>query len=170
MALIKREERVSYNFDPLTEGTPVMSFAHEHQATEYVNKLVKGEFPSEAIAIRGTDLFTIEKVTGELNYAKSAWDGFKEGIYYALSFFAVLGFLDGFTQEILTLSVFIGLGYGCVMVIVRVFSAWRGSKSQNYVSKTEYRANRYEVLVNPELEEQVQDAFLKGALGAKPGA
>ena len=56
MALIKRKEQVSYDFDPLFEGAAVMSFQYESQATEYVSKLVKGDFPAEAIAIRGTDL------------------------------------------------------------------------------------------------------------------
>lgn len=170
MALIKRQERVSYNFDPQREGTPVMSFAHERQATEYVNKLVKGDFPPEAIAIRGTGLYTIEKVTDELNYSKSAWKGIKEGITYGVSFGAIFGFLNGFSQEIMMLAAFIGIGYGCVMVIIEVWGTWMGSKHQNFESDTEYVATRYEVLVNPEISEQASDAFIRGALGAKPGA
>ena len=82
----------------------------------------------------------------------------------------MFGFLDGYSQALLTLALEIGIGYGCFMVIVQVFDAWLDSKSKNYESFTELVAGRYEVLVNPDLENQVHDAFIKGALGAKPEA
>lgn len=170
MALIKREERVSYNFDPLTEGTPVMSFAHEEQASEYVHKLVKGDFPPEAIAIRATDPFVIQKVTGMIDYSKVAWSGLKEGLFYAGGFFAACGFFSGYSWDTAELSLIIGGGYGAVMLLIKVFSTMKRAKTHNFESTIDYMANRYEILVNSELEDQVQEAFLKGALGAKPGA
>jgi len=167
MALIKRKEQVSYDFNPLNEGTPVMSFAHEQQATEYVNKLVKGDFPPEAIAIRATDLFFIEKVIGPTNYSKVALRGLKQGLYYAGGFFAACGFFSGYTWDTVQLSLLVGGGYGAVMLLIEIFGAMKDAKKQNFESTVDYMANKYEVIVNPELEDQVQDAFLKGALGAK---
>ena len=167
MALIKRKEQVSYDFDPLTEGTPVMSFAHEEQATEYVHKLVKGDFPPEAIAIRATDLFIIEKVTGPINYSKVAWRGLKQGIYYAAGFFAACGFFAGYTWDTAQMSLTVGGGYGAVMLLIEIFEAMKKAKKQNFESTIDYMANRHEVIVNHELEDQVQEAFLRGALGTK---
>lgn len=165
MALIKRKEQVLYHFDPLEQGSTVMSFSTQDQARQYVNKMIKGEFPPEAIAVRSSDLFILDVVTGPINYAKSAWLGFREGLIYALSFGAAMTFFNGFSVGLLELVVYLGLGIGAIIMIFKVSVDWLGSRKKNFNSEQVYVANKYEVVVNPVLEDQAKEAFLKGALG-----
>ena len=165
MALIKRKEEVLHHFDPLEEASTVMSFATQDQARHYVNKMIKGEFPPEAIAVRSSDLFILDVVTGPINYAKSAWLGFREGLIYALSFGAVMAYLNGFSFGLVEMVVYFGLGIGSITMIFKVSGDWLGSRKKNFESEQIYVANKYEVIVHPALEDQAQEAFLKGALG-----
>ena len=71
-------------------GPTVASFPTYEAAQKAVSELISGEIPAREIAIVGTGLRSVERVTGRLGYASAARSGAINGLLLGLLFSAVV--------------------------------------------------------------------------------
>jgi uncharacterized protein YqgC (DUF456 family) len=126
------------------------------QAQHVVDYLAEHEFPVQNVAIVGTDLKSVERVTAHLTHSKLAiagaisglWMGLFVGIAFSLfSQHNQLGFL-------LTTPV-LGAIFGLIWSQVGFRAATRGG-TRDFASVTQIVATKYEILVEHTLIEQAR--------------
>lgn len=158
--MAKRVSRV--NPASIPNGTAVASFKNYQQAVDYVEQILRGDFPVRAIAIVGTDLSTVERVRGKINYAKVALNGAMTGTWLGLMIYLIFGLSpqgEASGQFNLTAALFVGAGLGMLWQVVR-FSLAKNKRT--FASGSQVVANKYEVMVPSELVHDAEAAFKKG--------
>ena len=109
------------------------------------------------VSIVGSDLKTVERVTGRLTYGRAALAGGLSGLWFGL-FLGLLFVL--FAPEsglsILLAALLIGAAFGMLFGLI-TYAVQR--RSHDFTSMTQVLASRYDVLVAPELLAKAQDAL-----------
>ena len=148
----------------LPNGTAVADFTNYAQAVSYVDQILKGDFPANAIAIVGTKLTTVERVRGKINYSKVALNGAMTGAWLGLLFYLVFGSggTDSANQVFLIPAMIVGAGFGMLLQVIR-FTMSKNKRS--FASTSQVVAGKYEILVPAELTSAAQEAYLRGAQG-----
>lgn len=146
----------------LPDGTSVADFSNYADAVKYVERIIRGDFPASAISIVGTNLSTVERVRGKVNYARIALSGAVTGIWIGLIFFLVFGSsADQATAQLnLGSAILIGAGIGMLLQVIR-FSLARNKRG--FSSGSLVIAAKYEVVVPSDLSSEAQLAYNKGA-------
>ena len=146
----------------LPNGTYVADFTNYAQAVSYVEQVIRGDFPANAIAIVGTKLTTVERVKGKINYSRVALNGAVTGAWLGLLFFLVFGTTGTETAAQITLlpAMIVGAGLGMLWQVLR-FSLAKNKRS--FASTSQVVAGKYEILVPSELTSAAQEAYLRGA-------
>ena len=67
--------RMARAFPTLPKGETVASFETYPEAQAAVDKLAKAAFPVKELAIVGTDLTSVERITGTLSWGRAAGAG-----------------------------------------------------------------------------------------------
>ncbi|MCW2523306.1 MAG: hypothetical protein JWO63_1641 [Frankiales bacterium] len=138
------------------------SYADYRHAQQVVDDLTDRGFPVENLMIVGTDLRSMERVTGRLTRRKLAaaaglsglWMGLFVGIAFALfSTHGQLGFL--ITTPLL------GALFGVIWSQLGFRAATRGG-ARDFVSITQMTASRYEVLVEHHVAAQAHQLLAAG--------
>lgn len=126
-------------------GEKIASFPTYEQAQKAVSSLIAGEVPARDIAIVGSGLRSIERVTGRLGYATAARSGALNGLMLGLlfAFIFVLG------QPTLQISLFVGVllvGMALGMLLsLGTYSIVR--RRRDFASVMQVAADHYDVCV-----------------------
>lgn len=126
-------------------GPTVASFPSYEAAQKAVSSLIAADVPARDIAIVGTGLRSIERVTGKLGYATAARSGAINGLLLGLLFSAI--FVLGTPSPPIQLFVgvlFVGIAIGMLMSII-AFAIVR--RRRDYASVVQVVADHYDVTV-----------------------
>lgn len=145
----------------LPSGTAIADFSNYADAVAYVERIIRGNFPASAISIVGSNLSTVERVRGKINYGRVALNGAITGSWIGLLFFLLFGTSSdqATTQFNLGSAILIGAGFGMLMQVVR-FSLLKTKRS--FSSGSLVVAAKYEVIVPAELSSDAQMAYNRG--------
>ena len=135
------------------------------QAQAAVDHLSDQKFAVENLAIVGTDLKSVERVTGRRNWGTVVISGLQSGVSTGLMVAFILWFLQP-QANLLTLlpgAMLIGILIGMAFAAIG-YAASRGKRDFNSVSQTV--AAKYEVLCEHKVAAQARE-LLAGAPGAR---
>ncbi|HEU5222171.1 MAG TPA: general stress protein [Candidatus Lumbricidophila sp.] len=139
----------------LPKGDPVASYATYAEAQAAVDQLAKADFPLASLAIVGTDLRSVERITGKLTWGRAAGGGALSGAYFG-GFMALLLFLfspTGVGVGLLGSAVLIGAGFGMIFGIVS-YSMVR--RRRDFTSVMQVIATRYAIIAEPSVAVRAQ--------------
>ena len=139
----------------IPRGHSLGEFRTHAEATEFVNKLVAGDFSANKVSILGHDLVLVERVRSRLGYGRVAASGALTGFWLGLIFALLIGAgfdvgADGEVnyapQEFLAVVV-IAAGVGMLVNILRFLAS---KNKRGFLSSQMPVASRYEVIVPEE--------------------
>lgn len=140
--------RTARAFPTLPKGETVASFETYQEAQNAVDRLAKAEFPVRELAIVGTDLTTVERITGKLTWGRAAGAGALSGAWLG-TFLGLLFFIfspTGAGLGILGSAVLIGAGFGMIFGLVS-YSVNR--RRRDFTSVMQVLATRYAIIADP---------------------
>ncbi|WP_309068976.1 general stress protein [Microbacterium sp.] len=130
---------------PFEIGEIVASFKEYDQAQKAVSKLIAAEVPAADIAIVGTALRSVEKVTGRLGYAQAAWSGAVNGVLLGLLFAAmVVIWTPGLPISTFAGVLLVGIALGMLFRLI-AYSILR--RRRDFASVMQVSAEHYDVTV-----------------------
>lgn len=135
-------------FPTLPKGETVASFETYQEAQAAVDQLAKAEFPVKELAIVGTDLTTVERITGKLTWGRGAGAGALSGAWFG-TFLGLLFFIfspTGAGLGLLAAAVLIGAGFGMIFGLVS-YSVNR--RRRDFTSVMQVLATRYAIIADP---------------------
>lgn len=138
--------RLPAGFDQV--GETVASFPSYEAAQKAVSSLIAGEVPAKHVAIVGTGLRSIERVTGKLGYATAARSGAINGLLLGLLFSAI--FVIGTPSPPIQLFVgvlIVGIAIGMLLSLL-TFAIVR--RRRDFASVVQVVADHYDVTVSAE--------------------
>lgn len=126
-------------------GETVARYPDYEAAQKAVSRLIAAEVPARDIAIVGTGLRSIERVTGRLGYATAARSGAMNGLLLGLLFsvFLVIGSPSVPIQAFIGVM-FVGIALGMLMSII-AYSFVR--RRRDFASAMQVVADHYDVTV-----------------------
>lgn len=133
------------------------------EAQDVVGVLVGADLDSRKLSIVGSDLKSVEFVTGRLSYGRAAASGAATGAWLGL-FVGIVVFIFAPTEQLgfILAAALIGAGFGMLFnVVTYSFSRRR----RNFLSTHQVLASSYQVVVDPELTARAHDV-----LARTPGA
>ena len=139
----------------IPKGHSLGEFRTHTEATEFVNRLVAGEFKANRVSIIGHDLVMVESVRSRLGYGRVALSGALTGFWLGLIFALLVGAgidtsADGTVayapQEFLAVLV-MAAGGGMLLNILRFLAS---KNKRGFLSSQMPVAARYEVIVPEE--------------------
>ena len=148
--------RRSIGFPTLPKGDVLGTYATYDEAQSVVDRLAKAEFPVKQVSIVGSDLRTVERVTGKMTYGKAAIAGAASGAWMGL-FFGLLLFIFTPTPNAIAYvgaAALIGAGFGMLFGIV---SYALNRRRRDFTSIHQVIAARYEIFVDPSLMVRAQE-------------
>lgn len=126
-------------------GETVASFKEYDAAQKAVSRLLAAEVPAADIAIVGTALRSVEKVTGRLGYAQAAWSGAVNGVLLGLLFAAmVVIWTPGLPMSVFAGLLLVGIAFGMLFRLV-AYALLR--RRRDFASVMQVSADHYEVTV-----------------------
>lgn len=147
-------------FPTLPRGEVLGSYSSYDEALAVVDHLAKVEFEVKQVSIVGSDLHTVERVTGKMSYGRAALAGAASGAWMGL-FFGLLMFLflpTGNGLLYLGAAVLIGAGFGILFGVVSYAFTRR---RRDFTSVHQVIAGKYEVIVDSESLAAAQRALQK---------
>ncbi|MCM3656185.1 hypothetical protein M3147_02855 [Agromyces mediolanus] len=161
--------RLAQAFPTLPKGETVASYETYAEAQAAVDQLAKAEFPVKELAIVGTDLTSVERITGKLTWGRVAGGGALSGAWFGL-FLGLLFFIfapSGPTLGILGAAVLIGAGFGMVFGLVS-YSINR--RRRDFTSVMQVLATRYAIIAEPQHVDRARNVLGVDAPPATPPA
>lgn len=142
-------------------GERVASFTDYAAAQKAVSALIAAEVPARQIAIVGTGLRSVERVTGKLGYAAAARQGALNGVLLGVLFaaFFVLGSPDAQIQLFFGVML-VGIALGMLMSLI-TYTVVR--RRRDYASVMQVTADHYDVMV-----QATSIHTARGVLGTAP--
>ncbi|MFL0411933.1 general stress protein [Microbacterium paludicola] len=132
---------------PFEVGQTVASFKDYDAAQKAVSKLISSDIPAADIAIVGTALRSVEKVTGRLGYAQAAWSGAVNGVLLGLLFAAMLAiWTPGVPISMFAGYLLVGIALGMLFRLI-AYAILR--RRRDFASVMQVSADHYEVTVLP---------------------
>lgn len=147
-------------FPRLPDGEVLGTYTSYDEALSVVDHLAKVEFEVKQVSIVGSDLRTVERVTGTMSYGKAALAGAASGAWMGL-FFGLLLFLfvpSGNALLYLGAAVLIGAGFGMLFGVVSYAFTRR---RRDFTSVHQVIAAKYEVIVDADSFGAAQRALQK---------
>lgn len=129
-------------------GQTVASFARYEAAQKAVSQLIAGDIPAKHIAIVGTGLRSIERVTGKLGFATAARSGAINGLFLGLVFSAI--FVIGTPSPPIQLFVGVLLVGVAIGMLLSIFMFALVRRRRDYASVAQVVADHYDVTVSSE--------------------
>lgn len=161
--------RVGRAFPSLPKGETVASFETYAEAQSAVDALAKAEFPVKELAIVGTDLTSVERITGKLTWGRAAGAGALSGAWFG-TFLGLLLFIfspTGTSLGILVAAVLLGAGFGMIFGVVS-YSVNR--RRRDFTSVMQVLATRYAIIAESPHVDRARSVLGVGApaAGAAP--
>lgn len=128
-------------------GETIATFETYPEAQALVDRLAKAEFDVSKVSIVGSDLKTVERVTGKLSYGRAALSGAANGAFMGL---VVAVLLSLFTPDptsgfrLMAAAVLAATGVGVILSLIS-YAIIR--KRRDFSSTQQVLASRYEVIV-----------------------
>ena len=127
----------------LPTGLVVGTYDDYPAAQRAVDYLADEKFPVEHLAIVGSDLRQVERVTGRLTWGKAALGGLASGAWLGLFVGLLLGL---FTNEGWLQIIVFSVAWGAIfMAIFAVVGYWLTGGRRDFTSKSVTIAGRYEI-------------------------
>ncbi|QJU56026.1 hypothetical protein HL652_09990 [Herbiconiux sp. SALV-R1] len=139
-------------------GETVATFDSYAEAQAAVDRLARAEFPVKELSIVGSDLKSVERVTGKMSYGRAALAGALSGLWVGIFFGLLLVLLSptSTTPLFLVAAALIGAGFGLFFNIV-VYSI--GRRRRDYTSVMQVVASSYAVVVGVELANRARNVL-----------
>ncbi|WP_424226057.1 general stress protein, partial [Brooklawnia sp.] len=131
-------------------------------AARAVDYLADRQFPVENLAIVGTDLKSVEKVTGNMTWGKVLFAGFVQGAMWAGMFAIFLWILQP-GLSLFTVFMIAILGFGAVGMLMAALQYRMRGGERDYTSTTAIIATHYEVLAEAEVADRARHLLSGGA-------
>lgn len=149
-------------------GDVLGSYDSYTDAQTVINRLATAEFDVKGIAIVGRDLTTVEVVIARLSYGRGALAGATTGAWLGLFFGLITTIIAPVTPQqvgIFFAAVLTGAGIGMIFGVVN-YSMMR--KRRNYAATSQLIADRYEIIISPELTAKAQGVLAGNDTGDSP--
>lgn len=139
----------------IPRGDTIASFETYHEAQRAVDVLAQGEFPVKNISIIGTDLKSVERVTGKLSYGRAAGAGAMSGAWLGL-FFGLLLVIVNPASSLLFVgaAVLIGAAFGMLFTMV---SYSFNRRRRDFTSVMQVIATRYALIAPPDVAHRARN-------------
>ena len=140
--------RMGRAYPTLPKGETVATFQTYPEAQAAVDTLAKAEFPVKELAIVGTDLTTVERITGKLTWGRAGGAGAISGAWFG-TFLGLLFFIfspTGTSVGILISAILLGAGFGMIFGLVS-YSVNR--RRRDFTSTMQVLATRYAIIADP---------------------
>ena len=144
----------------IPKGDVIASFETYPEAQQAVDKLAHAELDVSLVSIVGSDLKTVERVTGRLTWGRAAGAGAASGAWFGL-FFGLLITLFIVTPNFLPITfaaIGIGAGFG---IIFGLISYALTRRTRDFTSTHQVLASKYEVIVASSLTLAAQEALAR---------
>ncbi len=141
----------------LPKGETLGTYDTYFEAQAVVDRLAKADFPVKQVSIVGSDLKTVERVTGKLTYNRAAGAGAASGAWFGL-FIGILFTFGGSSSvlQYVIAAVIIGAGFGALFGIAATAVTRR---TRDFTSTHQVLASRYEIIVDPVQLIKAQDVL-----------
>ncbi len=140
------------------QGELISSYATYEQAQRAVDYLSDEKFPVQKVAIIGTDLRMVERVTGRLTYPRVAAAGAASGAYFGLFVGLLLTLFGTGGIDLWLAAVVIGAGFGMLFGVLS-FSFTGGRR--DFTSASQIVASQYQVVALAEVANQARNTLRK---------
>ena len=148
----------------LPTGLSVGTYDSYADAQKAVDHLSDEKFPVENLAIVGTDLRQVERVTGRLSWGKVALGGLASGAWIGLFVGLLLGlFTDEGWAQIILLSLLWGAVFMLILALVG-YAATGGRR--DFTSQSVNIASHYEIFCQHQHADQARELLAKLSLKA----
>ncbi|MFF1574510.1 general stress protein [Leifsonia sp. NPDC058292] len=142
-------------FPTLPKGEIVATYETYPEAQQAVDVLARADFPVDKVSIVGSDLKSVERVTGKLTWGRVAVAGAASGAWLGIFFGLLLViFSPAVSYAFVIAAVLIGAGFGMLFGIV---SYAINRRRRDYTSVMQVIATSYSVLVDSELANRARN-------------
>jgi hypothetical protein len=147
-------------FPTLPRGEVVANFESYPEAQQAVDVLARADFPVDKVSIVGSDLKSVERVTGKLTWGRVALAGAASGAWLGI-FFGLLLIIFSPTVSLafVLAALLIGAGFGMLFGVV---SYAINRRRRDYTSVMQVIATSYSVLVDSELGNRAHNLLHNG--------
>lgn len=154
--------RKSQALPTLPKGEVLGTYETYVEAQAVVDRLAKAEFPIKQVAIVGSGLKTVERVTGKLSWGRAAGAGAASGAWIGLFFGLVLFLFSGESSSFAFIgaAVLIGAGFGMVFALA---SYAISRKRHDFTSVNQVLASQYEIVIDPSLTIRAHELLARPA-------
>ena len=140
--------RTPFGFPTIPQGEVVGTYATYEAAQQAVDDLATKDFPVQSVSIVGSDLKSVERVTGKLTYGRAAAAGAISGLWFGLIFgFLILIFSPQTPPTYLFATALIGAGVGLLFSLI---SYALNRRRRDFSSVMQVVASSYQVIVTGE--------------------
>jgi hypothetical protein len=154
-------------FPTLPRGEVIATYETYPEAQQAVDVLARADFPVSKISIVGSDLKSVERVTGKLSWGRVAVAGAASGAWFGIFIGLLLVIFNPATSFAFVIAaVLIGAGFGTLFGVV---SYAVNRRRRDYTSVAQVIASSYSVLVDPDLVNRARN-LIAGGLQAAPSA
>src|SRR6478752_1068669 len=148
----------------LPRGEIVATFDSYAAAQEAVDVLARADFPVDKVSIIGSDLKSVERVTGKLTWGRVALAGAASGAWLGIFFGLLLViFSPTVSFAFVIAAVLIGAGFGMLFGIV---SYAINRRRKDYTSVMQVIATSYSVQVDSSLVNRARNLLDGGGAGS----
>ncbi|MGO4299677.1 general stress protein [Leifsonia sp. RAF41] len=154
-------------YPTLPRGEVVATFESYPGAQEAVDVLARADFPVDKVSIVGSDLKSVERVTGKLSWGRVALAGAASGAWLGI-FFGLLLIIFSPTVSLAFVfaALLLGAGFGMLWGLV---SYGVNRRRRDFTSVQQVIATSYSVLVDSELGNRARN-LLQGGGAEQPAA
>lgn len=154
-------------FPTLPRGEVVGTFETYAEAQQAVDVLARADFPVNKVSIVGSDLKSVERVTGKLSWGRVALAGAASGAWLGIFFGLLLVIFSPATNLGFVLAaLLIGAGFGMLFGLV---SYAVNRRRRDYTSVMQVIATSYQVIVDPDLVNRARN-LLDGSAAQETAA
>ena len=144
----------------IPKGDVVGSYETYPEAQQAVDKLAHAQLDVSLVSIVGSDLKTVERVTGRLTWGRVAGAGAASGAWFGLFFGLLITFFSITTSFIAITLAAIGIGAG-FGIIFGLISYAITRRTRDFTSTHQVLASKYEVIVASTITLAAQEALAR---------
>jgi len=138
------------NATSVPKGDVLATFETYAEAQELVDRLAKAEFDVSKTSIIGSDLKSVERVTGKRSYGRAALSGAANGAFLGIMFAVLLSLFTPDPTSALRLMGAAVLATTGIGMIVSLISYAFVRRRRDFSSTQQVLASSYQVIVPPE--------------------
>ncbi|HEY2556502.1 MAG TPA: general stress protein [Diaminobutyricibacter sp.] len=147
-------------FPTLPRGEIIATYETYPEAQQAVDVLARADFPVAKLSIIGSDLKSVERVTGKLSWGRVAIAGAASGAWFGIFIGLLLVIFNPATSyAFVVAAVLIGAGFGTLFGVV---SYAVNRRRRDYTSVAQVIATSYSVLVDPDLVNRARNLIAGG--------